>query len=106
MADTWITVRGGNRINFIDEKGEGGICSGQGHPAILFLSPAEAAKGSRVLFMLQDIGITSGTRASGTQHQLQRIVEGLVPAGTGKEELHLTRDWDPFRLGPATPSSA
>jgi hypothetical protein len=38
--------------------------------------------------MLQDLGITSGTRVSGMQHQLQRIVEGLVPAGTGKKEPH------------------
>ena len=74
-------------------------------PAIFLLSPAEAAKGSRVLSMLQDIGITLGKRVSGTQYQLQRIVEGLVPTGTGAKEPRPTRGWDPFRSGPAPPST-
>jgi hypothetical protein len=73
---------------------------------IFLLSSAEAVKGSRVLSMLQDHGITSGTGVSGMQHQLQRISKGLVPAGTGTKEPHPTRGWDPFRLGPAPPSSA
>jgi hypothetical protein len=51
-------------------------------PAIC-LNPVEATKGSRVLSMLQYLCITSGSRASGTQHQLQTIVEGLAPAGIG-----------------------
>jgi hypothetical protein len=53
--------------------------------------------GSRVLSMPQDLGI-------GMQHQLQRIEEGLVTAGTGTEEPCPTRGWDPFRSGPALPS--
>ena len=63
-------------------------------PAIFLLSPAEATKDSRVLSTPQGIRLTSGTRVSGMQHQLQRIAEGLVPAGTGTEELHSTRGWD------------
>jgi hypothetical protein len=51
------------------------------------LSPAEAAEGSRVLFILQDLGITLGSLwVSGTQNKLQRIAEGLVPVGTGTKE--------------------
>ena len=42
---------------------------------------------------------------SGTQHQLQRIAEGLVAAGTEMEEPRLTRGWDPFLSGPPLPSS-
>jgi hypothetical protein len=74
--------------------------------AIVLLSPAEAAKGYRVLSMQQDIWISSGSQVSATQLQLYRITEGLVPAGTGTEEPCPTRGWDPFRSGPAPPSSA
>jgi hypothetical protein len=55
-------------------------------PTIFFLNPAEDAQGSRGLSMPQDLRITSGSRVSGTQHQLQRIAEVLVPAGTGTKE--------------------
>jgi hypothetical protein len=74
-------------------------------PAIFLLSPVEVAKGFRVLFMLQDLGITLGSWVGGMQHQHQRTEEGLVPAGTGTKEPCPTRGWDPFRLGPAPPSS-
>ena len=74
-------------------------------PAIFLLNPGEDSKMSRVFSMPQVLGITSGSQVSGSQHQLQRIVEGLVPAGTGMEEPCLTRGWDPFRLEPAQPSS-
>jgi hypothetical protein len=40
------------------------------------------------------------------QHQLQRITEGLVPAGTGTKEPRPNRGWDSFWRGPAPPSSA
>jgi hypothetical protein len=60
------------------------------------LNPAEAAKGSRVLFTPQELGITSGSLVSGTQHQLQRTVEGLVLAGKGTKEPHQIRGWDTF----------
>jgi hypothetical protein len=76
------------------------------HPPIFPLSPSEAAKGSRVLSTLQDLRITSGSWVSGMQHQLQRIVEGLVPAGTGTKKPRLTRGCNPFRSGPALPFSA
>jgi hypothetical protein len=33
------------------------------------------------------------------QQQFQRIPKGLVPAGTGKKEPHLTRGWDSFLSG-------
>ena len=69
-------------------------------PAILLLSSREAAKGCRVLSKPQNLRITSGSRVSGMQHQLQRIEEGLVPAGTETEEPHQTRGWDPFWLRP------
>jgi hypothetical protein len=72
---------------------------------ISLLSPAEATKGSRVLSMPQDLGITSGSQVNGTQHQLQRIAKGIVLAGTGTKEHHPTRGWDEFRSGPAPPSS-
>ena len=75
-------------------------------PAIFLLSPVESTKGSRVLSMMQDLGITLGSWVSRMQHQLQRITEGLVPVGTGTEEPHPTRGWDPFRSGAARPSSA
>jgi hypothetical protein len=55
--------------------------SRKGKVSIFLLNPAEASKGSRVLSMLQDLVITLGSWMSGTQHQLQRIAEGLVPAG-------------------------
>ena len=74
-------------------------------PAIFLLSPAEATKGTRVLSTLQDLGMTLGSWVSGKQHQLQRMAGGLVPAGTGTEEPHPTRGWDPFRSGAARPSS-
>jgi hypothetical protein len=67
-------------------------------------SPAEATKGSRV-FTPQDHGITLGSQVSGMQHKFQRIMEGLVPAGTGTKEPRRNRGWDPFRSGPAQPSS-
>jgi hypothetical protein len=73
--------------------------------AIFCLNPPEATKGPRVLSIPQDLGITTASRVSGTQHQLQTIMEGLVPAGTGTKEPHPTRGWDPFRSGPALPSS-
>lgn len=72
---------------------------------IKLLNPEEAAKGPRILSMLQDLGIILRSQVSGTQHQLQRIAEGLVPAGTGTEEPRPTRGWDPPRSGPALPSS-
>lgn len=75
------------------------------HPTSL-LSPVEAAKGTRVLSMLQDLRITSGTLMSGMQHQLKRISEGLVPAKIGTKEPRPTRSWDQFRSGLALPSSA
>jgi hypothetical protein len=75
-------------------------------PTIFLLSPEEATKGFRVLSTPQDLGITSGSRVSGTQHQLQRIAEGLVPAGTGTKEPCPTRGWDLFQLRPHPPSSA
>jgi hypothetical protein len=75
-------------------------------PAILLLNPAEAAKGSRVLSMLEDLRITLGSLVSGTQHQLQRTAEVLVPARTETEEPRPARGWDPFRSGPVMPSSA
>jgi hypothetical protein len=56
--------------------------------------------------MPQDLGITLGSWVSGMQHQLQRIMKGLVLAGTGTKEPYSTRGWDPFRSGPASPSSA
>ena len=74
-------------------------------PALFLLRPAEAAKVSRVFSMPKDLQITSGKRVSGTQYQLQRIVEGLVTPGTGKKEPRRTRGWDPFQSGPALPSS-
>jgi hypothetical protein len=74
--------------------------------SIFCLNPTEATKGSRVLSMLQDLGIISGLQVSGKQHQLQRITEGLVPAGTETKEPCLTRGQDPFQSGPALPSSA
>jgi hypothetical protein len=46
--------------------------------------------------MLQDLRITSGSWVSGTQHQLQRIEEGFVPARTGTKEPHQT-----FHVKPA-----
>jgi hypothetical protein len=75
-------------------------------PTIFLLNPLEATRGPRVLSTPQDLGITSGSRVSGTRHQLQRIQDGIVPAGTGTEETYPTRGWDPFRLGLAPPSSA
>jgi hypothetical protein len=45
------------------------------------LNPAKATKGQRVLSTLQDLGITSGSQVNGKQHQLQRLADGLVPAG-------------------------
>ena len=74
-------------------------------PTIFLLIPAETSKGSRVLSVPHDLGITWGSRVSGTQHQLQRIEEVLVPAGTGMQKPHLTVAWDPFRLGPSPLSS-
>ena len=63
----------------------------------LLPEPEEPAKNPRGLSTLQDLRITSGSQVSGTQHQLQRMGEGLVPAGTGAKEPHLTRGWDPFQ---------
>jgi hypothetical protein len=74
--------------------------------AIFLLNPAEATRGPRVLSMIQDLWITSGSQVSGAQHQLGRVKEGLVPAGAGMEGYLLTKGWEPFRLGPAKPSSA
>jgi hypothetical protein len=74
-------------------------------PAIFLLSPAEATKDSRVLSTPQGIRLTSGTRVSGMQHQLQRIAEGLVPALIGTKEPCRTRGWDSLRSGPVPPSS-
>jgi hypothetical protein len=37
-------------------------------PAIFFLNPTEATRGPRVLSMPQDLGVTSGSQVSGTQH--------------------------------------
>jgi hypothetical protein len=72
---------------------------------IFHLNLGEATKVCRVLSVSQDLGITLGSRVSGTQHQLQRIEEGLVPAVTGSKESCTTRGWDPFWLGPALWSS-
>jgi hypothetical protein len=72
---------------------------------IFLLGPGKATKGSRVFFMPQDFRITSGSRVSGTQYQLHRILEGLVPTGAGKKEDLLIRGWDLFQSGPSTPSS-
>jgi hypothetical protein len=63
-------------------------------PAIFHLNPAEATRGPRRVFTPYYFSITLGSQVSGMQHQLQRIAEGLVPAGTGTEELHSTRGWD------------
>jgi hypothetical protein len=52
--------------------------------AIFLLSPAEAAKGSRVLPTFQNLGITSGSLVSGTQHQLQIIMEVLCQQEQGQ----------------------
>ena len=71
---------------------------------IFLLRPAEATKNSRVLPTPQNPGITSGSRVNGRQYQLQRIAESLVPEGTGMEEPHQTRGWDPFGSGPPPPS--
>jgi hypothetical protein len=59
--------------------------------AIFLLSPEEATKGSRVLSTRQDLRITLGSQVSGMKHQLQGIVEGQEPAGTGTGESLLTR---------------
>ena len=69
-------------------------------------NPVEAPKGSRVLSILQDLRITSGSQVSGMQHLLQRIAEGLVPAGTGTKEHIQPECWDLFRSRPDPPSSA
>jgi hypothetical protein len=53
----------------------------------------------------QVLGIALGSRVSRSQHQLQRIVEGLVPAGAGKSEPRPNRGWDLFCSGPPLPSS-
>jgi hypothetical protein len=66
----------------------------------------EATKGPRVLSTPQDLRINSGSVVSGTQQQLQRIVEGPVTAGIATKEPRPTRGWDPFLSGPAPPSSA
>ena len=47
---------------------------------------------------------TSESWVSGTEHQHQRIPEGLVPAGRGTKEPQTTRGWDSFWFGPAPPS--
>jgi hypothetical protein len=60
------------------------------------LSSALASQGFRVLSTPQNLRITSGSLVSGMQHQLQRITEGLLPAGKWMEESHQTRDWGPF----------
>jgi hypothetical protein len=73
---------------------------------IFLLSRVEVTKVSRVFSTLQYLGITSGSWVSGTQHQVQRIAEGLVTSGTGTKDPLLTRGWEPFRYGPAPPSSA
>jgi hypothetical protein len=49
-------------------------------PTIFLLSPVEAAKGSRVLSMPQDLGITGEWNTTSAS----RITEGLVPAETGQ----------------------
>ena len=66
------------------------VCFNKTSNWIFLLSPAGATKGPRVLSTPQDLGITSGLLVSGTQHQLQRLSKGLVPAGTGMEEPCLT----------------
>jgi hypothetical protein len=71
-------------------------------PTTFLLSPAEAAKGSRVLSMPQDLGIMGEWKATSAS----KTAEGLVPAGTGTKDPIPTRSWDPFRSGPAPPSSA
>ena len=53
-------------------------------PTIFHLKAADAAKGLRVLSTLQDLGITSGSHASGAQHQLQRIEEHLCQQEQGQ----------------------
>ena len=53
-------------------------------PAIFLLSPAEAAKSSRVLSTPQNLRITSRSRVSGTQPQLQRIAVGLYQQEQGR----------------------
>jgi hypothetical protein len=78
---------------------EGGSVLVGTSPSIFRLNPAEAIKGSRVLSTSQNLGINLESRVSGTQYQLQRIMEGLVPAGTGTKEPCLTRGWDSFRSG-------
>jgi hypothetical protein len=66
-------------------------------PSIFCLNPVEAAKDPRGLSTPQHIRITSGSPVSGTQHQIQRITKGLVPAGTGTKEPCLTRGWGLFQ---------
>jgi hypothetical protein len=63
----------------------------------------EPARGPRVRSKKQDFGITSGSPVSGAQYQLQRISEGLVPAGTGIEEPCPTRE-DEIRSGQGQPN--
>jgi hypothetical protein len=46
---------------------------------------------------------TSGSRVSGVQHQLQRILKSLVLAGTWKKEPRPTRGWDLFQSGQHPP---
>jgi hypothetical protein len=70
-------------------------------PAIFCLKQTEATKGLRVLSTPQDLRITLGT-----QHQLQRIAEGLVSAGRETKEPLLIRGLDLFQSGPPQPSSA
>jgi hypothetical protein len=69
-------------------------------PAFFVLNPVKATR----LSMLQHFRITSRSWVSRAQHQLQRVKEGLVPAGAGTEEPHPTRGWDPFGSWPVQPS--
>lgn len=71
-------------------------------PAIFLLIPVEASKGSRVLSMPQDLGITGEWNATSAPMNCG----GSCAGRNRKKEPCLTRDWDQFRLGPALPSSA
>jgi hypothetical protein len=73
-------------------------------PTIFHLNLAEATKNPRGFSIPEDLRITSAAHVSGTQHQLQRISEGLLPAGTRTREHHTTRGWDIFQSGLAPPS--